>query len=256
MRLYLAGVESHVDMCKRVKPPYVLMSYAGLQKNKNLESKLEYVMSEDCKDWLLDSGAFTYFNNGQEKTIAEWERYIDGLTEVVNATKCKHFFELDIDRIVGLEQVEKFRERIERRTGKQCIPVWHSNRGFDYFKRMCAEYDYVSIGGIAKNPNGKKIAKLFPYFIDYAHKTGTKIHGLGYTDFKGLSKLDFDSVDSTTWLVGAQYCEVFEVGPYGLKRVPIKQDGKKGDGKKLTEYCMQTFTQYSKMIDNRKERWD
>ncbi len=60
------------------------------------------------------------------------------------------FFELDIDRIVGLEKVEEFRRRIESKTGKQSIPVWHSNRGWQYFVNMCKEYNYVSIGGIAK----------------------------------------------------------------------------------------------------------
>ena len=133
------------------------------------------------------------------------------ISTFINTWNVHHFFELDIDRIVGLEKVEEFRRRIESKTGKQSIPVWHSNRGWQYFVNMCKEYSYVSIGGIAKNPNGKAIEKIFPWFIQEAHRTGTQIHGLGYTDTKKLKQYPFDSVDSTSWSSGGRYGVTFEL---------------------------------------------
>lgn len=175
MRMYLAGVEQRTEQFKEAQPPYILFSFASCQGGgKKKEKIMDCVRSPWCKDFLCDSGAFTYFSKGKSKTLAEWDSYVDEYIDFINAYNIHHFFELDIDRIVGLDKVEEFRRRIEKGTGKQCIPVWHSNRGWAYFERMCAEYGYVSIGGIAKNPNGKAIEKLFPWFIDHAHKTGLR----------------------------------------------------------------------------------
>lgn len=46
------------------------------------------------------------------------------------------------------------------------------------------------------------IEKYLPWFIDKAHENGCKIHGLGYTRLDKLSQFHFDSVDSTSWLMG------------------------------------------------------
>lgn len=53
--------------------------------------------------------------------MAEWDRYVDAYIDFINTWNVHHFFELDIDRIVGLEKVEEFRRRIESKTGKQSI---------------------------------------------------------------------------------------------------------------------------------------
>ena len=50
--------------------------------------------------------------------MAEWDRYVDAYIDFINTWNVHHFFELDIDRIVGLEKVEEFRRRIESKTGK------------------------------------------------------------------------------------------------------------------------------------------
>ncbi|MCC8152968.1 MAG: hypothetical protein LIP01_01370, partial [Tannerellaceae bacterium] len=47
------------------------------------------------------------------------------------------------------------------------------------------------------------------WFIQEAHKRNSKIHGLGFTDTKFLPFLKFDSIDSTTWLAGARYGQMF-----------------------------------------------
>ena len=149
-------------MFDEAKPPYILFSFASAQGgSKKSEKIMTSVRKPYCKDYLLDSGALPFFTKGHSKTMAEWDRYVDSYIDFINAWDVHHFFELDIDRIVGLEKVEEFRRRIESKTGKQSIPVWHSNRGWQYFVNMCKEYSYVSIGGIAKNPNGKAIEKIF-----------------------------------------------------------------------------------------------
>lgn len=251
MRMYLAGVEQRTEQFKEAQPPYILFSFASCQGGgKKKEKIMDCVRSLWCKDFLCDSGAFTYFSKGKSKTLAEWDSYVDEYIDFINAYNIHHFFELDIDRIVGLDKVEEFRRRIEKGTGKQCIPVWHSNRGWAYFERMCAEYGYVSIGGIAKNPNGKAIEKLFPWFIDHAHKTGTQIHGLGYTDTKKLKQYPFDSVDSTSWSSGSRYGVSFEYKAQGMVGKKNIYKDKRIDGQMLDIHNLKVWTQYAKSLDH------
>ena len=251
MRLYLAGIEGKTEMFDEAKPPYILFSFASAQGgSKKSEKIMTSVRKPYCKDYLLDSGAFTFFTKGHSKTMAEWDRYVDSYIDFINAWDVHHFFELDIDRIVGLEKVEEFRRRIESKTGKQSIPVWHSNRGWQYFVNMCKEYSYVSIGGIAKNPNGKAIEKIFPWFIREAHRTGTQIHGLGYTDTKKLKQYPFDLVDSTSWSSGGRYGVTFELKGNSMCGKKNIYPDKKIDGQLVNLHNLKVWSQYAKSLDH------
>lgn len=153
-------------------------------------------------DLLLDSGAFSFMMNN--KAVAQgYERYTEEYAEFVNRHKIEKFIEMDIDSIVGLKQVERLRAKLERLTGRQPIPVWHIQRGKDYFVGMCKDYKYVAFGGLMSDGvSRQRIERAFPWFINTAHELGAKIHGLGYTSIEGLYKYHFDSVDSTAWLYG------------------------------------------------------
>ena len=153
------------------------------------------------KSFLLDSGAFT-FMQGKGGAI-NWDQYIAEYAEYINRYHIDLFFELDIDSVVGLREVERLRRNLERLTGKQPIPVWHKSRGKDYFLGMAKDYPYVAIGGIVTQEVPRKSYEAaFPWFIREAHKAGARIHGLGYTSLEGIKKYHFDSVDSTAWLYG------------------------------------------------------
>ena len=174
----------------------VLASFYGI-------SDFEKKNAGKFKSILIDSGAFSFLRG---KSVTDWDKYIEEYAAFINRYNIDLFFELDIDTIVGLKEVERLRAKLERLSGKQPIPVWHKGRGIEYFPRMCQEYKYVALGGIAiKEIPRNKFEAAFPWFINTAHKYGAKIHGLGYTDIKGMHKYHFDSVDSTTWLVGAKY---------------------------------------------------
>ncbi len=152
-------------------------------------------------DFLLDSGAFT-FMQANTKGV-DWVEYVERYAAYINRLNIAHFFELDIDAVVGLRKVEELRTILERLTGKQSIPVWHHSRGRDYWQRMCDEYKYVAIGGMVSDVKYRnRIEPLFPYFLGEASKRRTKVHGLGYTSLVGLTKYRFHSVDSTAWVYG------------------------------------------------------
>lgn len=203
MKIFLAGTGSaskNIEIVK--KSEYILESFYYIKE-------WQIPLIKNCKMFLLDSGAFTFMNNSK-KGKTDWKDYIDRYIAFINKHDIKYFFELDIDCIVGYDNVLKIRKYIEEKTGKKCIPVWHHNRGKEEFIKMCKEYDYVSIGGLVAGGGeySKKHWKFFSWFISTAHKYGAKIHALGFTSLDGIQKYRFDSVDSTTWLNGERFGEI------------------------------------------------
>lgn len=159
-------------------------------------------------DFLLDSGAFTFMQNSHIK--ADWNEYVERYADFINRNNISKFFELDIDSVVGYEEVKNLRFKLEKLTDKQVIPVWHKNRGYSEFERLCEEYPYVAIGGIVSKEIKPEHYKIFPQMIKTAHKHGAKIHGLGFTNLKLLPKYHFDSVDSTAWTTGNRFGFIYK----------------------------------------------
>lgn len=157
--------------------------------------------------FMLDSGAFTFFTQGKH---VDWDEYTERYAEFIKRNGVELFFELDVDSLIGYERVLELRRRLERLTGRQPIPVWHRSRGKEEFIRMCEEYPYVALGGIVSKEFMPRDYKVFPWFISEAHKRGSRIHGLGFTNLKGLTRYHFDSVDSTAWVSGNRFGALYQ----------------------------------------------
>lgn len=219
MELYLAGENGksktmELDFIQKIKSPLwqkisVLESFYYVRKNAVFPKLYKAGI---FKNVLLDSGAFTFMQSN--KTGVNWERYISEYADFINHYDIKNFFELDIDKIVGLDEVEKMRDKLYSLTGKQPIPVWHINRGKQYFIDMCKQYKYVALGGyVIKEIARDNFEKIIPFFIKTAHENKSKIHGLGYTRIENLKKHHFDSVDSTAWLYGNRAGYLYKFNP-------------------------------------------
>ena len=182
---------------------------ASLQRSEQEEaSNFLYVLESFFyfKNWqkqflkssfMLDSGAFTFMNSGRE--VAEISGYVNRYINFINENDVKLFYELDIDVIVGLAEVEKIREKLECETGKKCIPVWHKQRGLQYWKDITHDYNYVAIGGIVVKNIKQTEWEIFNPLIQIAHKNKCQVHGLGMGNMEAIRKYPFDSVDSTGW---------------------------------------------------------
>ena len=187
----------------------------------------------DFKSFLLDSGAFTFvFGSKKRVDINDYvERYVDYIIE----NDVELFFEMDIDKLVGYERVKEIRSYIERRTGKQSIPVFHLERGKDEWLRMCDEYSYVAIGGIAVAEGRRKLEPYIPWFTSEAHKRGAKVHGLGYTNLSNLPKTGFDSVDSSAWLYGNRGGFVYRWDGREMRKINVPK-GKKLNSREVAQH--------------------
>ena len=139
MKVFLANIEADF-VIEGSKPKYYLESYFYLKKPIQLQ------LMQEVNMFLLDSGAFTFMNAKKEKAV-NIDEYLDNYIAFINKYDVKYFFELDTDSVHGLDKVLEMRGKLEAKTGKKCIPVWHKSRGIECFKKLCKEYDYIAIGG-------------------------------------------------------------------------------------------------------------
>ena len=213
MRLFLAGYEAnpYIELFED-KSFFVLGSFYYLRKSKKdyLNSYIDYIKNIS-NDFILDSGAFSMLNANKslENFIKDLDKYVNDYIEFINKNDIKHYIELDIDSLIGYEEVKKIRAKLEKETNKKCIPVWHLSRGLDEFIKHTQEYDYIAIGGIVtKEIKKKDYNKLFPALLKIAKKNNCKVHGLGFTSVE-CEKYDFYSVDSTSWSSCARYARIY-----------------------------------------------
>lgn len=192
MIVYLAGFKTIEKIWTNATADIYLLSSFYDHKNGTCG---EYVKQHRH---ILDSGAFTYLNGNKNK--CNWDKDIEDYANFIKKNKIKLFFELDIDPIVGLKEVERLRYKLEGLVGLKSIPVWHKSRGLDYWKQICKDYEYVAIGGIVTKEIKNSEYDIFYPLLKIARENKCKVHGLGFTRLKGLDKYKFYSVDSTNWL--------------------------------------------------------
>lgn len=195
MKVFLAATSDKSFIPNITDSKYILESFYYFQ-----EWQIPLIKKSEM--FLLDSGAFTFMNG---KKSNDFDGYLTRYIDFIKKHDVKYFFELDIDSVVGYDKVKQLRKRLEKETGKKCIPVWHKSRGKDEFLKMCDEYDYVAIGGIVTKEITKDQYPFFTWFLNEAHKRGCKVHGLGFTSIADLPKYHFDSVDSTSWKSGGRF---------------------------------------------------
>lgn len=161
-------------------------------------------------NYILDSGAFTFImaKRKNKDLKIDINYFTDCYIDFINTYDIKLFFEMDVDVVVGYDKVLKLREKIESKTGKRCIPVFHKNRGLKDWKDMINEYDYAAIGIAGKDFSFNNHEVFKKFVMDAAYK-GCKIHGLGITGMTVLDKVPFYSVDSSSWTIGNRYKYIF-----------------------------------------------
>lgn len=251
MRVFLACTIRVKDRSKIKNCKYILESFYSGEKTCLLAMN-----SVEKDNFLLDSGAFSYIN-GQKCTKEIILEYLDRYIEFINKYDVKHFFELDVDKIFGIEFVEKMREKLESKTHKKCIPVWHKSRGIDYWKKMCDEYEYIAVGGFAIKDIKSKEYRLIKKMVDYAYYKGVKVHGLGFTKTRILENENwrFYSVDSSSWLSAVSRGQKMQIFKNGyMQNVNNEKRKIKAIIAKMVEFNFLEWCKYQKYMDKKKWR--
>lgn len=238
MKICLASISSTSVETRKYMPKckYMLESFFCFA-----DWEISYIKKAEL--FLLDSGAFT-FMNGYKGEI-NWKEYIDKYAEFVVKNNIKYFFELDIDSIVGCEKVKEYTKYLEKKVGRKCIPVWHKSRGLEEWKRLTKEYDYVAIGGIVTKEIKEKDYNIFIPLLKIAKNNNCKVHGLGFTNLKVLTKYHFYSVDSTSWKSANRFGIIYKFNGKTLQQI------KKPKGFKMKTPChigdSHNFTEWIKL---------
>lgn len=247
MKLYLAGVSSRENLKELDEARYVLESFYIVRSRPKT---IEKIKKRQWDDFLLDSGAYSFLAQQMKGKGAkvDWDKYVEEYIEFIKENRVEKFFELDIDSVVGIKEVERLRAKLEKGVGRKCIPVWHVSRGKDYFVKMCKEYDYIAFGGILTDGvSTKKIIKYLPWFTKTAHKYGCKIHGLGLT-CKGIEKLGLDTADSTSWLSGGRFGSLHQFDGEGIKSVSFK-DKRAKNYMQIDKHNLKEWIKYQKHLE-------
>lgn len=246
MIIYLAGEAYGKEVFQHYNYKFNrLDSFYYVGKDKNFADKIKYY-----DKYILDSGAFTFIMS-KKKIKIDIDDFTEQYIEFINNHNIKLFFEMDVDAVYGYDKVKKLRAKIESKTAKQSIPVFHKNRGFDDWIAMCKDYDYISIG-IA----GKDVAwgdhKVFNKFVLSAKEYGTKVHGLGITGMESLKRIPFYSVDSSAWTAGNRYKTIFKFDGNFVKSVKVDLSNKRiSNHRGLAIHNFGEWLKFSKSMENK-----
>lgn len=247
MRVYFAGCGGMMRQILETKTEQKLSQLYLLQTFAKREQWFTPYYKK-VKDVILDSGAFT-FMAGADVSKIDWDEYIERYAHFIKETGVKHFIELDIDVIVGYEEVKRLRKKLILLTNKQPIPVWHKTRGKEEYIKMCEEFPYVALGGFAIKNWQKKDYRYIPWFINEAHKHNAQIHGLGFTSTSKLDKYHFDSVDSSTWTVGGRIGCAYKFVNGRIKLILRPEGTRVADRQKLAEHNFNEWEKYQRYAE-------
>ena len=220
MKVYLVASSSlHIKVLLEQKCENILISYycfgctkdkrsyhdilCGDEKKQELDKGTKSLLKQ-FKNVMVDSGAFSFMSGKETKTRKkDVDKFVEGYGRWLRNNKGYYdsFEEMDLDFLFPINVIEGWREFLEKCAGKKCLPVWHINRGLDYWEMMVRDYDYIAIGGLVSGEI-TEMEKYASFLIDIAHKNGCKVHGLGYTKTKLLKYIPWDSVDSLSWARG------------------------------------------------------
>ena len=252
MRVFLASSfcgmnqQDRAEFIEKGKPKYMLHTF--FQGAVQCKSVLETVGREN---FLLDSGAFS-FMSGAKADKRSLEEYCEEYIDFINANDVKYYFELDVDTIFGIEFVEELRRKMERRTGKPCIPVWHKGRGVKYWEKMVDEYGYIAIGGLVFHVKASEL-EYIKQMVRYAKSKGVKVHGLGFTKTKILPEWDWYSVDSSSWtMAAARGQQRHDFNGHYIQARRIDGAGKKIILTKLIQHNGIEWCKYQRYMDSRR----
>jgi hypothetical protein len=178
-------------------------------------------------DLMLDSGAFSAWNQGDEIKLKDYIRYLKD-----NHRFLWSYVNLDVlapgaERYRTHEAVEKAANQshknlqIMKDAGLKPIPVYHQGESMSHLERMLKEGEtYIGISArkdLMAAEQCKWLDSVFSYISDTDGRPFVKTHGFGITRPGFLFRYPWYTVDSTTWSLSPGYGQII---------VPISDSGK------------------------------
>lgn len=243
MILYLSGLLSESnDFLDKLDLSKIstLQAFPYMSNNK-----IDYI--NKFNNFILDSGAFTMMNkNNKNFDITE---YVKKYGKFVKDNDIDNFFELDVDGVYGFDVYKDCLYRLQDISGKDPIRVYHTWRGLDYFDEVTKNKDIIAIGGIAVKQIRSKDYDMFIKLINNAHKNNCKIHGLGLTSSSNLRRFNFDSVDSSRWIMARRFARCQRFDGHSINSVGICESGTSYKDENIMLHNFKYWVEYSKYLE-------
>jgi hypothetical protein len=175
----------------------ILASYAYLGKSKSF-CDLFFGASKDGRiNTMIDSGAFTLHNSAEGKlswlTLDNYCSFLETYSQYT-----EKYVMLDV---INNHNQSKSNYEAMLKKGLNPMFVFTSfDNDYTYLKQAVGNNKHLCVAG-GTTTKGEWMSKRFQ---DVYLETGAKIHGLGYVKFPSIYQLPLHSVDSSTWIQGAQ----------------------------------------------------
>jgi hypothetical protein len=252
MKIYLAGLSTQPELA-RYGGRY-LESYLYFRKQKKSISEL--IRGWGVKDFILDSGAFTAYTQGEVIDIREYGETILANKEVITQSA-------NLDVIGNPEETYK-NWLLLTDMGCNTLPVIHYGANKKWFDVYLGEHKvkYLALGGLV--PYVKKKTKIKKW-LDYCYSIlknypEVKVHLFGVTTNWILQRYPIYSCDSTGWLYAGKRGRivVFEKGniiPHTITEVLSRTNGYKENNTKSALAYMKYEKHLTKLWEKRGVKW-
>ena len=174
----------------------ILASYAYLGKSKSFCDTFFGYSKDGVINTMIDSGAFTLFNKKGSLSWLTLDNYCKFL-ETYSQYSEKYVM---LDVINNHEQSKINYETMIDRGLKPMFVFTSLDKDYTYLKQAVDNNPHLCVAG-GVTTKGEWMSKRFQ---DVYLKTKALIHGLGYVKFPTIYQLPLHSVDSSTWIQGAQ----------------------------------------------------
>lgn len=200
----------------------ILISFAYAGTNQRFtDSAFQKSMAGDV-NLMLDSGAFTLFNAKQNRDWLTLDNYCKYLEQY--GSQCEKYVMLDV---IGNHEKSKQNYEVMVKRGLSPMFVFTmADDDYSYLKDTVKINRHICVAG-GVTSKGKWMKKRFQDV--YRHTNGL-IHGLGYVAYPSMYQLPLHSVDSSSWVQGAQvYGHIvwFEGKKYAVHRKELLKKNSK-----------------------------
>jgi hypothetical protein len=179
----------------------------------------------DCamEECMLDSGAFTAYTKGKKVILDDLMRVYDDTMSKLHPKVQVWLINLDVviderwtkaEVDAALAQGDKNYKILKKRYGERVLPVFHAGEGEARLREIASMNDYIAAGFNQRLPEKFRIAQA-EGVLPIAHALKKQVHGLATTGYSMLSRTNFDSVDSASWLYAAAMGKVLMITEKG-----------------------------------------
>lgn len=173
----------------------VLVSYAFLRKQRNMRAPLMDAVAAGKIELLLDSGAFTAKNLGEEISLDEYCGFLEEHKEHLHG-----YIALDVLQDPHGTEVN-LKRMLER--GLRPVPVHVFGDDEARMNELFGISPWVALGGLRRPHRGRAPLSYVKLKMQWA--AGRDVHWLGYTVNETVRGFSPYSIDSASWASGAMW---------------------------------------------------